>query len=177
MRSQIPKTAVRSPSIASSLADFLNNHPNLHLGGENGFVRERKHHLEILGFHALPDNQKAPIGEVEFEGVRGPHGTIPIRLFYPRTIVEDRKERSGKKMAALVYMHGGGYTVGSVDEFENGLRLIAEAAGVIVCLSHIPLGGQPIRPVFDPVNRSTKIRSRLLALTIVLLQNINSQSN
>ncbi|OKL55553.1 hypothetical protein UA08_09162 [Talaromyces atroroseus] len=131
MTPRIPKTAVRSSSIASSLADFLNTHPSLHLGGENGFVRERKHHLEILGFHALPDNQKAPIGEVEFEGVRGIHGTIPIRLFYPRTIVEDRKERSGKKVAALVYMHGGGYTVGSVDEFENGLRLIAEAAGVI----------------------------------------------
>ncbi|KAJ5783331.1 uncharacterized protein N7518_009008 [Penicillium psychrosexuale] len=37
-----------------------------------------------------------------------------------------------QKVAALVYMHGGGYTVGSVDEFENGLRILAEESGVIV---------------------------------------------
>jgi len=29
-------------------------------------------------------------------------------------------------------MHGGGYTVGSVDEFENGLRIVAEKAGIQV---------------------------------------------
>jgi len=29
-------------------------------------------------------------------------------------------------------MHGGGYTVGSVDEFENGLRIVAERAGIQV---------------------------------------------
>lgn len=36
------------------------------------------------------------------------------------------------KLAAcgLIYFHGGGYTVGSVDEFENGLRNLAELSGV-----------------------------------------------
>jgi acetyl esterase/lipase len=29
----------------------------------------------------------------------------------------------------LIYFHGGGYTVGSVDEFENALRLVAEQSG------------------------------------------------
>jgi acetyl esterase/lipase len=79
----------------------------------------------------LPEDQRVPIGEVEFEGVRGPHGTIPIRLFYPRAVIGEGRGRTGKQIAALVYMHGGGYTVGSVDEFENRLRLIAEAVGVI----------------------------------------------
>lgn len=139
MTLRIPKTATRSSSIASSLAEFLNTHPDLHLGGEDEFYRERRHHLETLGFHALPEDIKAQIGKIEFEGVRGPHGTIPIRIFYPQEILEDRKTRTGKKAAALVYMHGGGYTVGSVDEFENGLRLIAEAAGVIVCQFQIRL--------------------------------------
>lgn len=137
MASRIPTTATRSAAIASSIVDFLKSHPDLHLGGENGFHRERKDHSEVLGFHALPDDQKAPIGEVEFEGVRGPHGTIPIRLFYPRAVIKEREEFSGKKAAALVYMHGGGYTVGSVDEFENGLRLIAEASGIIVCCLYV----------------------------------------
>lgn len=26
----------------------------------------------------------------------------------------------------MIYFHGGGYTVGTVDEFENGLRIVAE---------------------------------------------------
>ncbi len=54
---------------------------------------------------------------------------MPIRLFYPKALV-DAKD---KKVAAPVYMHGGGYTVGSVDEFENGLRLVAENSGAISC--------------------------------------------
>lgn len=32
----------------------------------------------------------------------------------------------------MIYFHGGGYTVGSVDEFENGLRIVAEESGVQV---------------------------------------------
>lgn len=138
MAPQIPKTATRSTSIASSLAEFLRTNPDLHLGGEADFHQERRHHLEVLGFHALPEDKKAPIGRVEFEGLRGPHGTIPIRLFYPKEIT-DKGHNEDKKEAALVYMHGGGYTVGSVDEFENGLRLVAEAAGVIVCLQSLKI--------------------------------------
>ncbi|EED21515.1 hydantoin racemase (Dcg1), putative [Talaromyces stipitatus ATCC 10500] len=108
------------------------NISDLHLGGEADFYKERRHHLEVLGFHALPEDKKAPIGAVEFEGVRGPHGTIPIRLFYPRAIISKAKDDGeDKQVVVLVYMHGGGYTVGSVDEFENGLRLLAEAADVI----------------------------------------------
>ncbi|TVY78101.1 Carboxylesterase NlhH [Lachnellula suecica] len=124
MSSSIPKTGSRS-TLASSISTFLKDNPALHLGGDVDFHQERRHHLEVFGFHALPQDKQAPIGKVEFEGVRGPHGSIPIRLFYPKSFDEK------KKNAALVYMHGGGYTVGSVDEFENGLRLLAEAAGVV----------------------------------------------
>jgi acetyl esterase/lipase len=108
---------------------FLKEHPSLHLGGQEDFHEERRHHLEVFGFHALPKEKQAPIGKVEFTVVRGPHGTVPIRLLCPRQVVsKSRKEGA----AALVYMHGGGYTVGSVDEVENGSRLLAEQSGVIV---------------------------------------------
>lgn len=162
MASRIPKTANRSSSIASSLTQFLDTHADLQLGGENGIHWERRHHLEVLGFHALPEDQKAPIGKVEFEGVRGSHGTIPIRIFYPQAIVEDQKLGKEKKAAALVYMHGGGYTVGSVDEFENGLRLIAEAAGVIVCQFHIcPRSEKEEHPWISSVDQMTKSKENL----------------
>lgn len=80
----------------------------------------------MFGLHALPKDKIHPIDDVEFTAIRGPHGTIPIRVLYPASGKDSRnKGRAG----ALIYFHGGGYTVGSVDEFENGLRLVAEESG------------------------------------------------
>lgn len=124
---EIPERGHRT-TLAASIQTFLKQNPELHLGGDVDFHKERRHHTQVFGFHKLDKSKQASIGKVEFTAVRGPHGTIPVRLFYPKAVVDGKR----KKAAALVYMHGGGYTVGSVDEFENGLRLIAEAADIIV---------------------------------------------
>ncbi|KAG6366931.1 hypothetical protein INS49_001112 [Diaporthe citri] len=92
--SQIPSIG-HLTTLAASLKIFLSDNPNLHLGGDIDFHQERRHHLEILGFHKLPKNKQAPIGKL------------------------------------LSTCTGGGYTVDSVDEFENGLRLVAERSGVV----------------------------------------------
>ncbi|ETS75409.1 hypothetical protein PFICI_12353 [Pestalotiopsis fici W106-1] len=128
----IPEVGTRT-ELAWSIKEFLMDRPSLHLGGQEDFHQERRHHLEVFGFHALPDKLRAPIGRVEFAGVGGPHGTVPIRLFYPQNYEDSRRgmAKGSVKVPALVYMHGGGYTVGSVDEFENGLRLLAEKANII----------------------------------------------
>ncbi|KAJ2989950.1 hypothetical protein NUW58_g3201 [Xylaria curta] len=123
---QIPTTETRT-TLSPSVKSFLAENRTLHLGGNDDFHAERRHHLEIFGFHALPAEKQAPIGNVHFHVVRGRHGSIPMRLFYPKSY----KEGSGTNLPALIYFHGGGYTVGSVDEFENGLRLLAEGANVI----------------------------------------------
>ncbi|KAK6953550.1 hypothetical protein Daesc_005855 [Daldinia eschscholtzii] len=121
---EIPTTGNRT-TLASSIKSFLDQHPQLRLGGNEDFHTERRHHLEVFGFHKLGNEKRAPIKHVQFDGVRGRHGTILVRLFYPQSYAD------GKKLPALIYFHGGGYTVGSVDEFENGLRMLAEAAGMI----------------------------------------------
>jgi acetyl esterase/lipase len=54
---------------------------------------------------------------------------ISIRVFYPST--GEQKRKSGDA-AALIYFYGGGYTIGTVDEFENGLRVLAEESGAQV---------------------------------------------
>jgi acetyl esterase/lipase len=54
-------------------------------------------------------------------------------VFYPASGEDERKNGEA---GALIYFHGGGYTVGSVDEFENGLRLLAEEAGVLVSMKY-----------------------------------------
>lgn len=99
---KIPRTAERT-TLATSLSDFLKANPTLHLGGDVDFHTERRHHLEIFGWHNLEESKRAPIASVEFTAIRGPHGTIPIRLFHPQST----GLHTG--LAALIYFHGGGY--------------------------------------------------------------------
>ncbi|CCC05159.1 hypothetical protein SMACR_07896 [Sordaria macrospora] len=123
---RIPTVGPRARDLHYSIRDFLSVHPLLELGGQEHFTVERRRHQEVFGLHALPKNKIHPIDHVEFTAIRGPHGTIPIRVLYPKSGKDSKnKGRAG----ALIYFHGGGYTVGSVDEFENGLRLVAEESG------------------------------------------------
>ncbi|KAK3947305.1 Alpha/Beta hydrolase protein [Pseudoneurospora amorphoporcata] len=123
---RIPTVGPRARDLHYSIRDFLSAHPLLELGGQEHFTVERRRHQDVFGLHALPKDKIHPIDDVEFTAIRGPHGTIPIRVLYPASGKDSRnKGRAG----ALIYFHGGGYTVGSVDEFENGLRLVAEESG------------------------------------------------
>ncbi|KAL4880631.1 Alpha/Beta hydrolase protein [Aspergillus karnatakaensis] len=123
----IPKTAPRS-TLDPEISTFTSKHPDLRLGGEN-LLSERRIHSQIFNFTSLPPSKQAQIGRVEFTALRGPHGTIPIRVLYPSI-----PQECPRGTPALIYFHGGGYTVGSADEFENGCRILAERAGVQVYL-------------------------------------------
>ncbi|KAI0748175.1 Alpha/Beta hydrolase protein [Daedaleopsis nitida] len=127
--SPIPSVGNRT-TLAASVKQLLSSGPTaeLHLGGVEEYTEERRHHTEILGWHKLDEDAKAkaPIGEVEFTAVRTKHGTTYVRVFYPKSGEEQKKEGEA---GALVYMHGGGYTVGCIDDFEHGLRVLAEASG------------------------------------------------
>ncbi|KAF2996921.1 hypothetical protein E8E13_006073 [Curvularia kusanoi] len=127
-QSKIPTTGTRT-KLCASIEGFLKTHPSLHLGGDEEFTKERREHLEIFGLQNIPKEEQHPVGAVEFTALRRPHGTIPIRVFYPAS--GEQKRESGEA-GGLIYFHGGGYTVGSVDEFENGLRMLAEESGVQV---------------------------------------------
>lgn len=123
---RIPLSASRS-QLDDSVSEFLKRFPDLHLGGQEDFHEERRKHLEVFGIHKIAEDKLHPIHHVEFTAIRGPHGTVPIRVLYPSS---GEVSRTSNSAAGLIYFHGGGYTVGSVDEFENGLRLLAEASGV-----------------------------------------------
>lgn len=105
---------------------FLYRNIDLHLGGTGKFTEEISHHTKTFGFHVLDKSKRAPIHSVEVTAIRGPHGTVPIRVFYPSS---GEARRVSGNSGALIYFHGGGYTVGTVDEFENGLRIVAEESG------------------------------------------------
>lgn len=125
--SHIPKTGIRT-ALDPQIQTFLTHNSSLQLGGTD-FLTERKHHTQVFAFHNHPPILQASIHYAEFTAIRGPHGTIPIRVFYPRS---GEKQKQTRDAAALIYFHGGGYTVGTVDEFENGLRILAEESGAQV---------------------------------------------
>ncbi|PCD23595.1 hypothetical protein AU210_015112 [Fusarium oxysporum f. sp. radicis-cucumerinum] len=89
-------------TVDEEVANFVRQNPSLHLGGKDGFTTEREEHLKVFGFHALE----------------------------PDTSGHDLRKKN--ESAALIYFHGGGYTVGSVDEFENDLRIVAEESGAVI---------------------------------------------
>ncbi|KAI9740902.1 MAG: hypothetical protein M1818_004508 [Claussenomyces sp. TS43310] len=125
---EIPTTGHRTV-LDPEVGAFLKANPALHLGGTGDFHAERSHHTQVFGFHALPTSQQASIHSVEHTAIQGPHGTIPIRIFHPKSGLQAAHDN---RAAALIYFHGGSYTVGTIDDFENGLRILAEAAGLQV---------------------------------------------
>ncbi len=91
------------------------------LGSHKPFYVQRREH------DAFIDKVKPPIGRIEHIALDGPYGTIPVRVFYPS------KPGPGDG-GALVYMHGGGFIVGSLDQFDTAMRRISEVSGAQVYL-------------------------------------------
>ena len=63
--------------------------------------------------------------------VEGPHGDIPVRLYYP---VKDRASlaNDGETLPAIVYAHGGGFVLGNLDTHDRICRVLASKTGAAV---------------------------------------------
>ena len=55
--------------------------------------------------------------------VEGPIGPVPVRIYYP----DEKPDRN-----ALVFIHGGGFTVGSNDTHDRMMRSIMESGDCVV---------------------------------------------
>lgn len=82
-------------------------------------------HVQRREHDAFIDKNPPPVGRVEYLGVAGPHGTIPIRVYHP-------SKPGASPAAALIYLHGGGFIVGSLDQFETAMRRLCEGSGAQV---------------------------------------------
>ena len=72
----------------------------------------------------VPEVDRQPIHQVEDRAVPGPAGDIPVRIFRPRAI--------DTPMPGLVWYHGGGWVLGSLDLAEVSCRQLAVDADCIV---------------------------------------------
>lgn len=65
-----------------------------------------------------------PVASIENLRVQGPAGEIPVRLYVP--------EGAARPSGALVYFHGGGWVIGSLETHENLCKALANRAGARV---------------------------------------------
>jgi acetyl esterase len=64
-----------------------------------------------------------PVGEVRDLAIPAPSCTIPARLYRPE---------AEEPAPLVVYLHGGGWTLGSIESFDTVVRALANASGAIV---------------------------------------------
>lgn len=115
-------TEVHSSTKDPEIAEWLKHGPVL--GAHKPVHVQRREH------DAFIDPVKPPIGKIEHLGLPGPYGTIPVRVYHP-------SKRGRADGAAMIYMHGGGFIVGSLDQFETAMRLLAEGSGAqVYCVDY-----------------------------------------
>ncbi|OYU27416.1 MAG: alpha/beta hydrolase [Burkholderiales bacterium PBB2] len=103
-------------------------------------VLERIHRAKRPAFHSLSPKQariaylmgaeildlpRAPVARVENLQVPGAEGPLAARLYAPQTPDEAR-------LPVLLYLHGGGFTIGSIDTHDSLCRQLALRSGVAV---------------------------------------------
>ena len=70
---------------------------------------------------ALPPPE--PVAKVENKSVPGPAGKIPVRVYTPEVTAP---------FPVLVYIHGGGWVIASIDAYDSSARALANAAKCVV---------------------------------------------
>jgi acetyl esterase len=70
-----------------------------------------------------------PVARVEDRSISGPGGKLGLRVYWPK---EGRRGGSRKMLPLLVYIHGGGFVAGSVEDMDGACRRLANRAGFIV---------------------------------------------
>ncbi|WP_405151212.1 alpha/beta hydrolase [Sphaerisporangium sp. NBC_01403] len=130
-RTTIPESVGRG-TLDPELAAWLPNGPTL--GADVPIAQGRRDHT-VLGKGPWPD-----IGSVEHLVLPGPHGSLTVRRHTPTAPTSD-------PIGALVYIHGGGFTYGTLDEFETAMRVIAQRAGIATYVVDYQLAPEAKYPV------------------------------
>ena len=70
-----------------------------------------------------PGPEMATVSE---DVVDGPHGPVPVRIYQPKAVSDSPSE------PALVWFHGGGMIMGSLESFDRLARDVADATGSVL---------------------------------------------
>src|SRR5438477_12130332 len=67
-----------------------------------------------------------PVARVEERAIPGPGGPVRLRLYWPK------EADAGDPVPAIVYYHGGGHVIGSLDTHDFVARNLCAGAGALV---------------------------------------------
>lgn len=76
----------------------------------------------FLALAQATDAKDVPIGRIENGELPGPAGPLPFRSYTPAAAVAG-------PLAGLVYFHGGGFVIGSLDTYDGLCRMLANESG------------------------------------------------
>ena len=85
-----------------------------------GFEEMRKNYLKERKFWNEGGPQPFRIEDCTIDG---PHGDIPIRFYTPS---------ESKMLPGIIYVHGGGYTLGNLDTHDRIMRVLSDRSGAVV---------------------------------------------
>jgi acetyl esterase len=110
------ETAPTWPGLDSDVAAYLGNRAMvpMHVAGIEA---------SRAAFEALPQAPGPQMHRVGDRVVDGPHGDLRLRIYRPA---------DEPNLPVVVYLHGGGLVIGSVDTFDRLARFLAEAARAVV---------------------------------------------
>ncbi len=121
-----------APELAPELVDMARRWkesgvPDLYLGAEgpSGGPVSRERARNIRAF--LYPKPVLPTGRIDHKTIDGPHGPIPMRIYWPHS-----ESGKAKASATAVFFHGGGWVLGDLDSHESHAIRIANRTGAVV---------------------------------------------
>lgn len=79
--------------------------------------------VQMAAMSAARGGEPAPVKKLEDRNIPGPDGDIPVRIYWPN--------EAGTR-GALLYLHGGGHVIGSLDTHDKICRNLCVGGGVVV---------------------------------------------
>jgi acetyl esterase len=89
---------------------------------ELGIVRAR---AEFDAFQTLMGGRPSPVGEIVDRTIEGPGGRLRVRRYRPAGTV-------ARLLPAILYFHGGGWVIGSLEGYDLPCRLFCAQTGCVV---------------------------------------------
>ena len=107
--------AMRAAELDPELAAVVDELETLGLPEWHALSVEAARRLEDEVFSGEPEPAVASVRDLAFDG---PHGAVPVRVYRPEA-AEPGAESAAR---TLVYFHGGGWTLGTLDSIDGPCR-------------------------------------------------------
>lgn len=117
-------SAMRAAELDPELAAVVDELETLGLPEWHALSVEAARRLEDEVFSGEPEPPVASVRDLAFDG---PHGAVPVRVYRPEAGAEP-----GAAARTLVYFHGGGWTLGTLDSIDGPCRELATRTDSVV---------------------------------------------